>query len=59
MLTLKKLELALKKKYNTVVGQKTLTELKQKILKVKVKASGRYLKTGKKKTINLSIKDLI
>ena len=56
---MKKIEQTLKNKYGVVLGEKSLAELKQKNAKTKIKVSGRCLKTGKKKTVNLSIKDLI
>jgi len=62
MTTLKKLESVLKEKYNIAVGQKTLEELKHDIeraLNAKIKISGRFYKTGKKKVIKLPIKNLL
>lgn len=58
----KKLEVNLKAKYNTVVGELTLKELKQKIeglFETKIKISGRSLETGKQVTISIPIKDIL
>jgi len=62
MTMLKRLESTLKKKYNIVVGQKTLEEVKLDIehaLNAKIKISGRSYKTGEKKVIFVPAKILL
>ena len=62
MVTIRKLRTTLKSKYNLAVGELTLEKARckiNKIIKTKIRVSGRSYKTGKKKTISLSVVDLL
>ncbi|MFC1667630.1 hypothetical protein ACFL0P_07240 [Candidatus Omnitrophota bacterium] len=62
MLTIDKILINLKKRYNIIAGEKTIEEVRLEInkkLKGKIKISGRSLETGKKKTIITSIAKLL
>ncbi|MDD4202205.1 MAG: hypothetical protein PHQ52_01930 [Candidatus Omnitrophica bacterium] len=60
MITLKKLDQVLKEKYQMVVGYFTIRDLKYKIKKTaKIKARGRSLITGRKKTVNIAFQDFL
>ncbi|OGX34633.1 MAG: hypothetical protein A3C36_07765 [Omnitrophica WOR_2 bacterium RIFCSPHIGHO2_02_FULL_52_10] len=61
MMTLKSFEQYLKNKYELAVGEITLRELKEKVLKIsksKIKISGRSYETGRKKTIYVPVGNL-
>lgn len=62
MLTQKRLESVLKRKYGIAVGAVSLGELRRKIDKIsrtKIKISGRSYRTGMKKSINIPLKDFL
>jgi actin-like ATPase involved in cell morphogenesis len=55
------LETVLKNKYGIIVGERTLKEIRRKIdkmLKAKIKISGRSCRTGRKKTLKVSLMSL-
>lgn len=62
MLTRNKLHSRLKNDYNLAAGEATLKNLIRrinKITKTRIKISGRSYKTGKKKTIDILLKNLL
>ena len=62
MLTAKKLRLILKNTHGIILGEKTLSETRYKIIKfskAKLKISGRSCKTGKKMVKNLTFSDFL
>jgi len=62
MLTGNKVRSRLKNKYNLAIGEATLEKVSRRVAKVagtKIKISGRSYKTGRRKTIAVSVKTLL